>query len=89
MLPEVKSGKTLINCLLTKKSAILLLVSRKILGIENQLPWTLDMVFDEDRQRKRKKNAAQNFSFIRKIALNILKKDKPKSSLVAKRLNAG
>lgn len=62
---------------------------RRHWGIENQLHWTLDMVFDEDKQRKRDKNAAQNFSFIRKIALNILKKDKSKSSLVTKRLNAG
>ena len=38
-------------------------------GIENQLHWSLDMAFNEDRQRKRAKNAANNFSYIRKIAL--------------------
>ncbi|MET3115792.1 putative transposase YbfD/YdcC [Pedobacter sp. CG_S7] len=58
-------------------------------GIENRLHWTLDMVFDEDRQRKRNQNAANNFSFIRKIALNLLKKDISKGSLVTKRLKAG
>lgn len=58
-------------------------------GIENKLHWTLDMVFDEDRQRKRTKNSAQNFSFIRKIALNLLKQDTSKGSLVSKRLRAG
>lgn len=58
-------------------------------GIENRLHWTLDMVFDEDRQRKRTKNSAENFSFIRKIALNLLKKDTSKGSLVSKRLKAG
>ena len=58
-------------------------------GIENKLHWTLDMVFDEDRQRKRSKNAANNFSYIRKIALNTLKKDTSKASLVTKRLKAG
>lgn len=57
--------------------------------VENKLHWTLDVVFDEDRQRKRTKNAAQNFSFIRKIALNLLKKDTSKGSLVTKRLKAG
>lgn len=45
-------------------------------GVENKLHWSLDMVFDEDRQRKRSKNAANNFSYIRKlypkIALNAL-----------------
>lgn len=58
-------------------------------GIENRLHWTLDMVFDEDRQRKRTQNSAQNFSFIRKIALNLLKQDTSKGSLVSKRLKAG
>jgi len=58
-------------------------------GIENKLHWSLDMVFDEDRQRKRTKNAANNFSYIRKIALNTLKKDSSKGSMVTKRLKAG
>ena len=58
-------------------------------GIENKLHWTLDMVFNEDQQRKRTKNAANNFSYIRKIALNTLKKDNYKGSLVTKRLKAG
>lgn len=58
-------------------------------GIENRLHWSLDMIFNEDRQRKRAKNAANNFSFIRKIALNTLKKDNSKGSLVTKRLRAG
>lgn len=58
-------------------------------GVENKLHWSLDMVFNEDRQRKRTKNAADNFSYIRKIALNLLKKDSSKGSLVTKRLKAG
>lgn len=62
---------------------------RKHWGVENKVHWTLDVVFDEDRQRKRTKNAAQNFSFIRKIALNLLKQDKSKGSMVTKRLKAG
>jgi predicted transposase YbfD/YdcC len=39
-------------------------------NVENQLHWTLDVVFGEDQSRKRVRNAAQNFSTIRKIALN-------------------
>ena len=58
-------------------------------AIENKLHWSLDMIFNEDRQRKRTKNAADNFSYIRKIALNLLKKDSNKGSLVTKRLSAG
>jgi len=56
--------------------------------VENSLHWTLDMVFREDEQRKRNKKAAENFAVIRKIALNILKKDKGKESLRSKRLKA-
>jgi predicted transposase YbfD/YdcC len=58
-------------------------------GIENSLHWTLDMTFNEDRQRKRDKNAAQNFAQAQKIALNLLKnEDSSKMSLKTKRLKA-
>lgn len=58
-------------------------------GVENSLHWTLDMVFREDEQRKRDKRAAENFALVRKIALNLLKKDtQTKASLVSKRLKA-
>jgi len=42
-------------------------------GIENTLHWTLDMTFQEDAARIRTKNAAQNFSIMRRAALNLLK----------------
>jgi len=43
-------------------------------GIENSLHWYLDVIFNEDASRTRKDNSAENFSVIRRIALNILKK---------------
>jgi hypothetical protein len=47
------------------------------------------MVFREDEQRKRNKRAEENFAIVRKIALNLLKKDTmTKESLVSKRLKA-
>jgi predicted transposase YbfD/YdcC len=57
-------------------------------GIENNLHWTLDMVFREDEQRKRANHAAKNFAIVRKIGLNLLKKDQGKESLRSKRLKA-
>jgi len=42
-------------------------------GIENKLHWTLDVAFGEDKSTKQAGNAAENFSFISKIALNLLK----------------
>lgn len=47
-------------------------------AIENQLHWTLDVAFGEDKSQKRAGNAAQNFSLINKVALNMLKNEKSK-----------
>jgi predicted transposase YbfD/YdcC len=47
-------------------------------AIENKLHWTLDVAFGEDFNRKRASNAAQNFSLISKIALNLAKKETSK-----------
>lgn len=59
-------------------------------GIENKLHWVLDVGFGEDLSRKRQGNAAQNFSLINRIALNLLKQDKTcKLGMHGKRLKAG
>lgn len=52
-------------------------------GIENQLHWVMDVIFGEDKSRKRANNAAQNFGIIRRLALNLLKNngDKPLVSI--------
>src|SRR3954470_1044639 len=41
-------------------------------SIENQLHWTLDVVFHEDDARTRKDNAPQNLAVIRRLANNTL-----------------
>jgi predicted transposase YbfD/YdcC len=56
--------------------------------VENSLHWILDMTFREDEQRKRTKHAAANFAIVRKIGLNLLKKDTGKESIRSKRLKA-
>ena len=45
-------------------------------GIENSLHWSLDVTFREDDSRARTKNAAQNMASLRRIALNLIKKDR-------------
>jgi predicted transposase YbfD/YdcC len=45
-------------------------------GIENRLHWCLDVSFNEDHSRIRKGHAAENFSRLRRLALNLLRKDK-------------
>lgn len=52
-------------------------------SIENQLHWTLDVVFNEDDARNRKDNGPQNLAVIRRLAQNILRAhplDKPMAS---------
>ncbi len=44
-------------------------------GIENALHWSLDVTFREDDCRARTKNAAQNVASLRRIAINLIKKD--------------
>jgi len=62
---------------------------RKHWGIENKLHWVLDVGFSEDLCRKRAGHAAQNFSILNRIALNIFKQDKSsKRGIKGKRLNA-
>lgn len=65
-------------------------VIRQHWSIENQLPWVLDVGFGEDLSRKRQGHAAQNFSILTRIALNLLKQDKSsKRGVKGKRLKAG
>ena len=49
-------------------------VARANWGIENQLHWRLDVVFNEDGACIRNDNAAENIGILRKWALNVLQK---------------
>jgi len=49
-------------------------------GIENQLHWRLDVIFNEDGACIRNDNAAENIGILRKWALNVLQKAKNKPS---------
>jgi hypothetical protein len=44
-------------------------------GVENSMHWVLDMAFGEDQCRVRVENAAQNFAILRRISMNLLKRD--------------
>jgi predicted transposase YbfD/YdcC len=58
-------------------------------GIENRLHYVLDVAFGEDQSRVRKGHAAENFSRIRRIALNLLRRETSrKRGIKGKRLNA-
>lgn len=64
--------------------------SRQHWGVENKLHWVMDMSFREDESRIRKGNGAENFSRLRHIALNLLKRETTqKIGIPNKRLLAG
>lgn len=63
---------------------------RRHWGVENKLHWTLDVSFGEDDCRIRKNCGAENFSRLRRIALNLLKQEKTaKCGMKAKQHKAG
>ncbi len=59
-------------------------------AIENKLHWHLDVSFGEDACRIRTDHAAENFSRLRRIALNQLQREKTlKTGIKTKRLTCG
>jgi predicted transposase YbfD/YdcC len=58
-------------------------------SVENQLHWVLDVVFGEDQSRARTGNAAENLAATRRMAVNLLRRDKTcKRSIKGKLLRA-
>lgn len=58
-------------------------------GIENGLHWCLDMTYREDESRVRNRNFANNLSWLRRLALSLIKQHPGKESNVMKRRMAG
>jgi predicted transposase YbfD/YdcC len=56
--------------------AVLVRAIRRHWSIENALHWVLDVTFREDDSRVRDRTAARNFALVRKIALNLVAKDR-------------
>ena len=59
-------------------------------SVENSLHWCLDVQVGEDQSRARTGHAAETLATLRRLALNLLKRDKTKQrGLRGKQLNAG
>lgn len=80
------------RCYITSLPANAQYLGRCIRGhwsIENRLPTVLDVSFAEDQARHRRGHSAQNLARRRRIALNLLRRDRSKKRGVkGKRLNA-
>ena len=79
-----------ISSLSAKDPERLLTLIRGHWGVENTLHWSLDISFREDDCRIRQGHAAENFSRLNRIALNLLKAEKQeKVGIKTKRLTCG
>ena len=57
-------------------------------GIENGLHWCLDVTFREDASQISLRNAATNFSFLRRSAINLFRADTSRKSSLPKKRKA-
>ena len=58
-------------------------------SIENSCHWTLDMTFGEDQSRTRERHLRENFVWLNRFALSLLKQHPGRQSLVMKRRSCG
>ena len=59
-------------------------------GIENSLHWVMDVTFREDESRIHKDHGGENVSWLRRLAITLIKNDTTrKDSIRAKRIRAG
>jgi predicted transposase YbfD/YdcC len=58
-------------------------------GIENGCHWVLDMTFREDESRLREPHLRENFAWLNRFALSLLKQHPGRQSLVMKRRSCG
>jgi predicted transposase YbfD/YdcC len=70
-------------------AAVLAQAIRRHWSVENALHWVLDVTFREDNSRVRNRTAARNLALLRKIALNLVARDRgSRASLRGRRKKA-
>ena len=58
-------------------------------SIENECHWSLDMTFREDESRARERHLRENFAWLNRFVLSLLKQHPGRQSLVMKRRSCG
>lgn len=85
----VSSERRFYLCSLPADAKLLAQAVRSHWGIENQLHWVLDVQMNEDQCRVRTGHAAQNLATLRRLVLNLQRRDpRQKLSIKAKQLQA-
>ena len=75
---------------LARSATAFVTMIRQHWDIENKLHWSLDVTFNEDRSRIRKDYAPENMAALRRIALNLVRREQSHPiSLRQKRLLCG
>ena len=87
--PETVSYRYYLSSLKHPTAADVAAIVRSHWGIENSMHWVLDIAFREDESRVRLGNAPENLALVRRIALNLLGREKTaKVGIKNKRLRA-
>ena len=77
-------------CSFDRGAAVFADAVRRHWAIENSLHWVLDMTFREDESRIRRGEAPQNFAVLRRMAMNLLKRETTLNrSVKQRRMKAG
>src|SRR3989441_7906430 len=58
-------------------------------GIENSCHWSLDVTYREDESRIRDKHVRENFAWLNRLTLSLLKQHPGKDSIAMKRRSCG
>lgn len=75
---------------LSPNAKLILSSKRQHWGVENTVHWLLDVVFHEDASRIRDRNSAHNTTILKRMAINLLKRESTsKKSLKIRRMMAG
>lgn len=85
---KVETEKRYVISSLPADSRRILHAVRTHWGIENALHWCLDVTFGEDASPIRLRNAALNFSFLRRLAINLFCTDKSRAASLPKKRKA-
>lgn len=83
---RVETDKRYVISSLPPDSRRILHAVRTHWGIENNLHWCLDVTFSEDASAIRLRNAPLNFSFLRRLAMNLFRADKSRSISLPRKL---